>query len=64
MPPHTFQIRVRVERTKALIRVGAPLVHAEAGFADQSHFIRHFKKTLGITPGQYAEMIKKPVVSI
>jgi AraC-like DNA-binding protein len=24
------------------------------GFYDQSHLIKHFKRTYGITPGQYA----------
>lgn len=28
-------------------------VGLEAGFFDQSHFTRWFKKILGITPGQY-----------
>jgi len=31
----------------------------EYGFADQSHFIRDFKKALGETPAQYAERIQK-----
>lgn len=35
------------------------LLAEEYGFADQSHFIRDFKKALGETPAQYAERIRK-----
>ena len=55
MPPHAFQTQVRVARAKKLIRTGFPLsgVAALTGFADQSHFNRHFKKLMKITPGEY-----------
>ena len=55
MPPHAFQTQVRVARAKELIRAGLPLsgVAAATGFADQSHFIRHFNRLLKITPGEY-----------
>ncbi len=55
MPPHAFQTQVRVARAKKLIRTGVPLadVAAMTGFADQSHFIRHFKRLMKITPGEY-----------
>jgi AraC-like DNA-binding protein len=29
-------------------------VAAELGFGDQSHFHRHFKHILQVTPGEYA----------
>jgi len=29
-------------------------VAADCGFADQSHFTRHFKRLTGVTPAQYA----------
>jgi AraC-like DNA-binding protein len=56
MPPHTFQVRLRVERACLLMQAGvAPLDAATAvGFADQSHFTRHFRKVMDITPGRYA----------
>ena len=55
MPPHAFQTQVRVATAKRLILDGQPLasVAATTGFADQSHFIRHFKRLMKITPGQY-----------
>jgi AraC-like DNA-binding protein len=38
------------------IAAGAPLADAAAtaGFADQSHMTRHFKRAYGITPGRWA----------
>ncbi|MFN2510900.1 MAG: helix-turn-helix domain-containing protein [Pyrinomonadaceae bacterium] len=55
MPPHAFQMQVRVAAAKRLIQNGQPLasVAATTGFADQSHFIRHFKRLMKITPGEY-----------
>jgi AraC-like DNA-binding protein len=55
MPPHSFQTQVRVARAKRLIRAGQSLagVAAATGFADQSHFIRQFKRLMKITPGEY-----------
>ena len=57
MPPHAFQTQVRIAHAKKLIRAGLPLsrVAATTGFADQSHFIRHFKRLLKITPGEYSK---------
>lgn len=60
MPPHAFQTQVRVARAKRLIRAGLPLsdVAAATGFADQSHFIRHFKRLMKVTPGAYSKKSK------
>ncbi|MCL1125000.1 helix-turn-helix transcriptional regulator [Shewanella surugensis] len=59
LPPHTYQIQLRLRLAKQLISQGASLldVALECGFHDQSHFSRHFKKTLGVTPGKYAKAI-------
>ena len=49
--------RLRLERARgALLRdPGRALadVALQAGFADQSHFARHFRRLFGVTPGQY-----------
>ncbi|WP_319519499.1 AraC family transcriptional regulator [uncultured Martelella sp.] len=53
--PHRFLVQRRLQRTKALIASGETLAAAalSAGFADQSHMTRHFRKTYGMTPGRF-----------
>jgi AraC-like DNA-binding protein len=55
LPPHSWQLQERVRLAQALLRAGvAPAeVAAAAGFSDQSHLNRHFKRLLGFTPGRY-----------
>jgi AraC family transcriptional regulator len=57
LPPHQYVIARRVERAKELLQAGADLSLAEvaldAGFLDQSQFCRHFKRLVGVTPGQF-----------
>jgi AraC family transcriptional regulator len=56
LPPHQYVILRRVERAKHLLQGGGlPLaeVAADAGFSDQSQFTRHFKRLVGVTPGQF-----------
>lgn len=57
IPPHAYQISLRAERVRVLLKAGMPLHSIEAGFADQSHLIRHFRRAYGVTPGQYAAMV-------
>jgi AraC-like DNA-binding protein len=56
LSPHAFQVHVRVERARMLLRKGFSAVEAAmlVGFADQSHLTRHFKRVWRITPGAYA----------
>jgi AraC-like DNA-binding protein len=53
LPPYTYVEQLRVRRARQLIEAGASIVEAatKAGFSDQSHLTRRFKRTLGITPG-------------
>jgi AraC family transcriptional regulator len=57
LPPHQYVIACRVERAKDLLRQRDRLpladVAMEVGFSDQSHFTRHFKRLVGVTPRQF-----------
>jgi AraC-like DNA-binding protein len=57
MPPHEYQSMLRVREVKRLIREGISLTDAalEAGFSDQSHMTRSFRKFMGMTPGTFAK---------
>jgi AraC-like DNA-binding protein len=59
LPPHAYQLSLRVTRAMALIRSGLPLadVAAEAGFADQSHFTRRFAAVVGIPPARFRRAV-------
>ena len=54
LPPHAYQISLRVARAKTLLEKGTPpaTVAQEVGFYDQSHLNLHFKRLLGVTPSQ------------
>ena len=56
MTPHAYQRAARLEAAKRLLRRGeAPaIVAAEAGFFDQPHLTRTFKRFVGVTPARYA----------
>jgi AraC family transcriptional regulator len=57
LPPHQYVIARRVERARHLLQAGTDLslaeVAADAGFSDQSQFSHHFKRLVGVTPGQF-----------
>ncbi|BCS89390.1 AraC family transcriptional regulator [Pseudodesulfovibrio sediminis] len=57
MPPHEYHNQLRVREAKERITKGMLLadVAAHCGFSDQSHMNRVFKKTMGMTPGVYAQ---------
>lgn len=58
LPPHTYQLRVRLGLAQKSLREGLQpaQVAAKYGFVDQSHLTRHFKRLLGVTPAQYARV--------
>jgi len=57
LAPHQYVLTRRVERAKQLLQTGSDFslaeVAAHAGFSDQSQFSHHFKRIVGVTPGQF-----------
>ena len=55
LTPHAYQLNCRIEFCRARLRAGHPIadVALAAGFSDQAHFQRSFKKFVAATPGQY-----------
>jgi AraC-like DNA-binding protein len=57
VPPHAYQLQLRVDHAKRILlggRRGASDAAHETGFFDLSHFSRHFKRHVGVSPGAYA----------
>ncbi len=63
LPPHQYVIARRVERAKQVLQGGDDFslahVAAHAGFSDQSVFTHHFKRIVGVTPGQFRTPARK-----
>lgn len=55
MTPHAYLINRRIQYSRAQLRRGTPIadVALDAGFADQAHLQRTFKRLVAATPGQY-----------
>ena len=55
LPPHAYQVQMRLARARQLLAEGqsAAATAARLGFVDQSHLNRRFKQSLGVTPVQY-----------
>jgi AraC family transcriptional regulator len=57
LPPHRYFIVRRVERAKQILQGGDDFslaqVAVRAGFSDQSQFSYHFKRLVGVNPGQF-----------
>ena len=62
LPPHQYVLDRRVERAKQFLQTGSDIslaeVAAEAGFWDQSQFSHHFKRLIGVTPGQFRKRVR------
>ena len=61
LPPHAYQIQLRIMHAKHMLRMGLPCIDTAlaVGFADQSHFTKHFKRIVGVPPGLYGGVRKK-----
>ena len=57
MPPHEYQVQVRIMKAKVFLRLGRSISETASlvGFVDQSHFTRHFKRFVGVTPGKFLQ---------
>lgn len=55
LTPHAYLINCRIEFSRTQLRRGRPIaeVALAAGFSDQAHLQRSFKKLVAATPGQY-----------
>jgi AraC family transcriptional regulator len=57
LPPHQYVITRRVDRAKQLLETNDDIslaqVATRVGFSDQSQFSHHFKRLVGLTPGQF-----------
>jgi AraC-like DNA-binding protein len=55
LAPSDYQRQLRVRAARGLLSRGLPpaMAAAEAGFADQAHLTRWFRRYYGITPGAY-----------
>ncbi|WP_281315363.1 AraC family transcriptional regulator [Polyangium sp. y55x31] len=62
MPPHAYQLRLRLTRSLFLLRQGQPpsVIAYELGFADQSHYTRAFRAEFGTTPGAWLRDLARP----
>ena len=62
LPPHQYVLDRRVERAKQFLQAGSDIslaeVAAQAGFWDQSQFSHHFKRQIGVTPGQFRKRVR------
>jgi AraC family transcriptional regulator len=54
--PHRYLISRRIQQVKKLLAttsLSIAEIAAQAGFTDQSHLARHFKRQVGVTPSQF-----------
>ena len=56
LPPHAYLTRLRIMRAKELLAAGVKPgeVAQQVGLYDQSQLNRHFRRIVGMTPGQFA----------
>lgn len=55
MPPHAYQVQLRVLTAKRLLSAGHSIgaTAAACGFYDQAHLTNQFKRHTGVTPGAF-----------
>jgi AraC-like DNA-binding protein len=57
LPPHAYQLQLRIMEAKEMLFQGAPPpeVALKAGFYDQAHFTNVLKRYVGVSPGRIRE---------
>ena len=57
--PYRLVLDLRIRHAKDRLCAGATILETalQAGFADQSHFTRHFKRLTGMTPKSYSRTV-------
>lgn len=62
LSPHDYLFKIRINKATELLMKGWSVVEVAiaTGFTDQSHFTRHFKRHVGVTPGKFAKEMKTP----
>ena len=59
IPPKTYARLQQVSQARKVLKINTGSladVGYQTGFYDQSHFIREFKKVVGMTPAQYVAL--------
>jgi AraC-like DNA-binding protein len=54
LSPHAYHNQLRLRAIRERLRGGLRPDSIDAGFFDQSHMIRHFRDSMGMTPGEFA----------
>ncbi len=59
LTPHAYQVNVRINHAKELLRASQPIadVAVKTAFSDQAHFQRSFKKHTAMTPAQFQQSL-------
>ncbi|MEV4496401.1 AraC family transcriptional regulator [Micromonospora arborensis] len=62
LPPHSYLTGRRVELARRLLLAGQRPAEAaaSAGFFDQAHLTRHFRRHLGVSPARYPGLPGRP----
>jgi AraC-like DNA-binding protein len=57
LPPHAYQLQLRILRAKEMLFLGMPPgdVALKVGFYDQAHFTHALKRYVGVSPGRIFE---------
>jgi len=62
LTPHQYVLRKRIERAQALLaqpRLSITDIALQSGFVDHSHFARIFRRTTGVSPRVYRNLVRR-----